>query len=44
MKEISAGMNERPIENGKSIFLYPIYAGARLAIGDTGGKDFDDVW
>ncbi len=35
---------ERKLESGKSVFIYPIMVGARVAIGDSGSASFDDVW
>jgi hypothetical protein len=35
---------ERELEGGKSVFIYPIFVGARVAIGDSGSACFDDVW
>jgi hypothetical protein len=37
---------ERPLGNGKSLYLYPLFFGAaRLGIGETEPQqEFDDVW
>ncbi len=37
-------IQEAELEGGKSVFICSILVGARVAIGDSGSRVFDDEW